>query len=326
MEQARLFEGDAPMYDEKLKQELIRLRDDEGITFTALSAKTGVNRTKVSQYVNKGARLNEQEMQKLWDEIQAIGAAEAALDASAMEAPAKYRDSIGLYQTAEFREAVGWCSYVRAKRKMGVLVGHPGCGKTTILRYFAEKTPGVAYIEAWPNMRMGDLLGVLARAAGVALSGNNYQKTQDIIAALSARDDITIAVDEAEYLAKWDVDKFEILRKIWDNTGTPIILCGTHELETKLTRGTGNRNLAQLYRRKIEIKLKGISASEARDILKEYNVTPDVAEALAAVASESKRGGMGTFVELLDLCLETAEGGQINTEIFQGAKRYKLMR
>lgn len=44
-----------------------------------------------------------------------------------------------------------------------------------------------------------------------------------------------IAVDEAEYLAKWDVDKFEVLRKVWDNTGTPVILCGTDVLEGMLT-------------------------------------------------------------------------------------------
>ena len=43
--------------------------------------------------------------------------------------------------------------------------------------------------------------------------------------------------DECEYLKKWDVDKFEIIRKIWDNTSTPVIFAGTQELENILDAG-----------------------------------------------------------------------------------------
>ena len=37
------------------------------------------------------------------------------------------------------------------------------------------------------------------------------------------------------------------------------------------------------------------------------------------------RGGMGTFVEILDICLEAAEGGQITGDILASARKYKLM-
>ena len=36
-------------------------------------------------------------------------------------------------------------------------------------------------------------------------------------------------------------------------------------------------------------------------------------------------GGLGNFVELLNICLDVAQGGQITDAIFRGAKKYKLL-
>lgn len=63
---------------------------------------------------------------------------------------------------------MGWCNYVCSKRKIGVMVGHPGSGKTTVLRHFAQTQPGVLYIEAWPQMRVGDMLEAIARPLGLS--------------------------------------------------------------------------------------------------------------------------------------------------------------
>ena len=51
----------------------------------------------------------------------------------------------------------------------------------------------------------------------------------------------------------------------------------------------------------------------------------DVNQALATIAADVKHGGMGTFVEILDICLEAAEGGQITGDILASARKYKLM-
>lgn len=309
-----------------LAEELKQLRDVEGVTFAALAQRTGISRTAISQLANQGLHLKPEHERRLWETVQEIKGTDARLDTDKLATPPRFKTSIDLFETGEYKEAMGWCAYVFAKRKMGVLVGHPGSGKTTILRHFAAVRPGVLYIEAWPQMRVGDLLESIARPLGITLQGNNYRKSQALIAALANRTDVLIAVDEAEYLAKWDVDKFEVLRKLWDNTGTPVILCGTDVLEDRLTRGRGRTdNLAQLYRRKVELKLKGIGPAEARTILREYNVTPEAGDALAAIAGDVKHGGMGTFVEILDLCLEAAEGGQITEAILASARKYKLM-
>jgi DNA transposition AAA+ family ATPase len=297
---------------------------NEGVTFKTLSLRCNVSRTTISQYVNQGKTLSPGQEEKIREAVEEFKETMHKIDGEQETIPI-YKSEVELYETQEYREAIGWCSYVYSKRKMGVLVGHPGSGKTTVLRNYAQMQPGVVYVEAWHNMRIGDLLETIGRSLGITLRGNSYTKTQAIIAALKGRNDIAIAIDEAEYLCRHNVDKLEIIRKIWDNTGTPIIISGTMVLEDLLTRGKGGSNLAQLYRRKVEIKLRGITPKEAKEILSGYYISDNAAAGLASIAGDVKHGGMGTFVELLDLCLEVAEGRQITNDILASAKRYKLM-
>jgi len=309
-----------------LPESLKGMRDGEGITFEEMSRRTGISRSTISQIANQGLTPKPAHAEKLWAIYDEVMSTRAQLDMGIPAVPVSYKTGVELYETREYREAMGWCAYVFKKRKMGILIGHPGSGKTTVLRQFAKAQPGVLYIEAWHTMRIGDLLGSIGDALGVEMKGNSHQKAQRLISVLRGRTDVMIAVDEAEYLCQRDVNKIEVLRKIWDNTGTPIILCGTSALEDKVTHGVGSAgNLAQLYRRKVELKLTGIGKSETRSILREYNVTPEAADALAAIAADVKHGGMGTFTEILELCLEAAERGPITAEILASAKRYKLM-
>ena len=284
---ANLTDNPNGINQEELAKELQRLRDVEGVTFAAIANKTGISRSAISQLVNQGLRVKSEHAQKLLDAVNEIKGTEERLGPDVPVAPIHFKTRIELFETKEFKECMGWCNYVCSKRKMGVMVGHPGSGKTTVLRHFAQSHPGVLYIEAWPQMRVGDMLEAIARPLGLSLRGNNYRKTQDLITYLSGRTDV---------------------------------------LEGMLTRGRGRHdNLAQLYRRKVELKLNGIGQTEARTILREYNVSDDAADALATIAADVKHGGMGTFVEILDICLEAAEGGQITGDILASARTYKLM-
>lgn len=311
------------MAETNLAEELKQLQANGIIKFSDIAVKTGVSRPAISQLANKGLHLKPEQEEKLWGIIREIKGENAQEELPLPEAA--YKSGIELYETKEYKEAIGWCSFICSKRKLGVMVGHPGSGKTTILKQFISVQPGVIYIEAWHTMRIGDLMKRIAAPLGIILHGNSQDKVDAVMAALQERTDVMIAIDEAEYLCRRDVDKLELLRKIWDNTHTPMILCGTMGLKDLIVQGRGGQNLAQLYRRDYLFELKGIRPVETRSILKDYNVSPQAAEALTSIAADVHHGGMGTFVEVLELCLEAAQGGQITEAILASAKRYKLM-
>lgn len=56
--------------------------------------------------------------------------------------PTTYKQELEIWETEEYVLAKGWCDYIYQKRKMGVLIGAPGTGKTTILKQFVAEHPG----------------------------------------------------------------------------------------------------------------------------------------------------------------------------------------
>ena len=149
---ANLTDNPNGINQEELAKELQRLRDAEGVTFAAIANKTGISRSAISQLVNQGLRMKPEHEKKLWDAVNEIKGTEERLGPDVPVAPIHFKTRIELFETKEFKECMGWCNYVCSKRKMGVMVGHPGSGKTTVLRHFAQTQPGVLYIEAWPQM------------------------------------------------------------------------------------------------------------------------------------------------------------------------------
>ena len=193
-----------------------------------------------------------------------------------------------------------------------------------IIREFAKRVPDVHVIVCRSTMRMRDLLDSIAESIGVSASGSNDERVRRIQRELAANRDTMLIFDEADHLYGWDVKKFEIIRQLWDETNTPIVLVGPPRLEEILTHGSGRSNLSQLYRRKYEIKLTGIKPDEVRAILAQYDVEPRVAAELTLIATDTRHGGMGNFIEIFGMCLEAAVGGTVTQEILAGAKCYKL--
>ncbi|RII34335.1 hypothetical protein D2A34_14420 [Clostridium chromiireducens] len=304
---------------EEIGEELKKLRENEGITFEEISKQLNVSRSYVSTLVNQH-RANS-------DVIAAIKKFlykyyEIPEDDDARE----FKRDIEIFPTIEFKKALGFIEDIRNRRKMGCMIGYPGSGKTTIIREYAGSIENVVYIEAFQGMREKDLMEIIAENLGIALKrGSAYKLVKQIIDEYDGRE-IMFIIDESEYLKKWDVSKFDTLRKIWDNTKIPILFVGTEVLEDYLTHG-GNfkENLSQLYRRIYKIRLEGIKEKEVREILSQYNINKEAENLLVALAIDYKHGGMGNFTEILELCLQETKGEVITGSIVRNAKNYKML-
>lgn len=295
---------------------------EAGVSYQSIATETGVNRSYISVLANRGACAASQEaLDRLWawveqwERRQGIGLPKD----DQRGAKVGYKTDLSLIHTRDLIAALGFCDFCVKHREVGVVMGMPGTGKTTVAGIVASKLPHAIRIEAWLSMRMGDLLDEIASGLGLDVRGTLNSRTQKIIRALKRQPDTVILVDEAEYLKKWNVEKLDVLRKIHDNAGVAILLFGTPALANVLNR----RDTTQLSRRMFQYSFGGARRDEIREALKGYNMEPAVAERLAAMAADTAHGGMGTYTKMLELCLYAAQGERITEATLQEAVMYK---
>lgn len=319
----RLNQDARPMAE--LAEELNRIKDS-GVSLQSIALETGVNRSYISTLVNRGScAASAPTLEKLWAWVDAWKASqgmgpvrESPVTGEPDSVPA-YKTDLTLIHTRDFIGALGFCDFCIKHREIGVVMGMPGTGKTTVVKTVADKLPHAIRIEAWLSMRMGDLLDEIAAGLGIDARGTLNSRTQKIIRALRQQPDTVILVDEAEYLKKWNVEKMDVLRKIHDNAGVTVLLFGTPALANVLNR----RDTTQLSRRMFQYTFGGARKDEIREALRVYNMDTGVMERLAAMAADTAHGGMGTYTKMLELCLFSAQGGRITEATLEEAVMYK---
>lgn len=319
----RLNQDARPMAE--LAAELNRIKDS-GVSLQSIALETGVNRSYISTLVNRGScAASAPTLEKLWAWVdawkasQGMGPVQEGSVTGETDGVPVYKTDLTLIHTRDFIGALGFCDFCIKHREIGVVMGMPGTGKTTVVKTVADKLPHAIRIEAWLSMRMGDLLDEIAAGLGIDARGTLNSRTQKIIRTLRQQPDTVILVDEAEYLKKWNVEKMDVLRKIHDNAGVTVLLFGTPALANVLNR----RDTTQLSRRMFQYTFGGARKDEIREALRVYNMDADVMERLASMAADTAHGGMGTYTKMLELCLFSAQGGRITEATLEEAVMYK---
>lgn len=294
---------------------------DAGVALAKIAEATGVNRALVSNLVNHGvAAISEDKLDALWAWVNERDGEIGVNRQESLPIPSTmaYKTELSIIPTRSYTEGLGMCKFAQENAAIAVITGKPGTGKTTIVQKLKDVLPNPICIEAWPMMRLGDLLSDIADGIGIRLSGSQVNRVRQIERALKGSN-VTLVVDEAEMLRKWDNDKLEVLRKIWDHTNISLILLGTPMLLSIVSR----MDTTQLSRRMLSVKLQGAAAKEVRAALNDYAIAPDAADELARIAADTDRGGMGTWAMLMKLCLKFAKGGEVTMELLNEAKQYK---
>ena len=318
MEALQMTQENRSMQD--LGNELSVIHEAYGISYQSIADAAQVNRSYVSTLANRGAApVGAEGMERLWNWVDDWKRSQGIQSEGENAESTGSKQTIDLIRTKDLLGALGFADFCVRHHEIGVLIGMPGTGKTTVTGILKDKLPRAIRIEAWLSMRLGDLLDEIATGLGIELRGTLNSKTQKLIRALKQQPDTVILVDEAEYLKKWNVEKLDVLRKIHDASGVTVLLFGTPAIANVLNR----RDTTQLSRRMFQYTFGGAQKSEIRQALQAYNMAPEVADKLAAMATDTAHGGMGTYTKMLELCLYAAQGGRITMETLQEAAMYK---
>lgn len=179
---------------------------------------------------------------------------------------------------------------------MGILWGNPGEGKSTILAYATNIFNGI-FIRAKRSWTMTSLLeAIIIELRGVP--GRRRSQMEDWIEKrlMEARQERIIFVDEADYLFSRNMasnDMLDVLRDIYDSTGTPIILAGMENIARRIQEeGRFARRITSW------VEFQGIDLDDARivaDTICEVGVADDL---LAHMHRECK-ASIGNIVPAL---------------------------
>ncbi len=177
---------------------------------------------------------------------------------------------------------------------MGLLWGHPGEGKSTTIAYATNTLNGI-FLRVNACWTVTSLLGALMVELGQP-SGRFRAPMVDASVRCLMEQPRPIFIDEADYLLR-QTDMLDVMRDIYDTTGSPVILIGMEEMARKVqTNGRFARRITQW------VEFRGISLKDARtlaDTVCEVAVEDDLLTRLHE-ASKANIGRMTTGLSRIE--------------------------
>ncbi len=154
---------------------------------------------------------------------------------------------------------------------MAILWGEPGEGKSTTVAFACNTLDGI-FLRANTCWTPTSMLSALMVELGMPACGRRSPMVEGAVKALSERPR-PIFIDEADYLFK-HADMLDVMRDIYDVTGSPVVLIGMEEFARKVqSRGKFARRITQW------VEFCGIGIDDARtlaDTLCETKVSDDL--------------------------------------------------
>lgn len=183
----------------------------------------------------------------------------------------------------------------RVDERMGLLHGLPGQGKTKAITHAVTQFRGV-YLRATKAWSMTTMLKALAEELYIEPRGYRSQIQDGCVQAL-VEDPRPVFVDEADYLLQTGrTDMLDVLRDVYDLSGSPVILVGMEEIVHRI-RKTGR--WARFYRRITErVEFSGMPLADAQRVAGQL-CEVEVEGALPPGASVGDVDATGTLVERL---------------------------
>lgn len=229
----------------------------------------------------------------------------------------------GFVHTQDALEIGGVCEAARTNRKLAVVVGYPGAGKTFTLDRYVSRSAEAILIRANGSMSAAGLMMRIGQQLGLGLrNGQSLDYMVDAIVVELRRQPRLLIVDEADYLCtRTSLRKIELLRTIYDEAQVGMVLCGMPRLLDALTAGpTMRENLAQMYSRVAFMRqLHGFSEPEIRAFCRNHELEEDAFQLLFQLANHEQRGGLRRLGNLVHNAAFLAQGKTIKLKHVKAA-------
>lgn len=205
-------------------------------------------------------------------------------------------------QTKQAAKANGVLRFCHQHRKIGVVVGEPGLGKTSIFNYYARRAD-VILVTAFAGIVPVNLMEmILDEGFGVDLPGLENKKMMKAIELLNSTRKILI-VDEAQHMKP---GLFNKIRHIHDVTKTPVVFGGNNDVVDRM-KGKEQITYRQLLSRiALTVTLdKAVTKRDVDSVVKAHGVSVG-SDIIAFLQLEAKEGGYRKVINTLLMGMEYA--------------------
>lgn len=271
-------------------------------TITEIAREMGISRTALSRYLSGKYDAED-------SKVEPAVAAFLAEHGQTVEASRPQPLALPkFFAGRDARDIVGLCSECHENRKLGIIVGRSGYGKSHTLKHYA-RMQRVAYIECDDSMGCKDLITAIEEALGLpSTPGSIYKKKQNIIDFFGVNQGYLLIVDEADKLInKYTQKKMEILRSIYDAGGIGLVIAGEPKLESLI------KGYLERFANRVDARtaLQGLMEKEVRDYLEPFPFEEDALEEMVLRGTNSKTGCFRLLARTMDNVLRVQrEDGQ----------------
>ena len=149
-------------------------------------------------------------------------------------------------ETAVSKRIAGVLEYSSITRCIGIIYGDAGVGKTTTIKEWSKNRKDTVVIKA--NKAIASRNKGLLKTIAVSLRTQAWGQFEDMYYSITEKltnEDKIIIIDEAQHLS---LSNIELLRDIYDDTETAIVLVGNEKLYSKIVADK-SKDYAQIYSR-----------------------------------------------------------------------------